>query len=326
MMIKDLMRQEAEQTSQTQEKPENGLKDRLLTSLEAPPKIVKTKYRELNRLLDGGLRQGLCSTMFGPPGNAKSFLAMNFVGGMIDNKSANPYYLPLEYNKVDHVRRGLGVMIGSWGFTSEDQKKKAFVVDWLKNDKLSEWWINSLDDHIAENPTGARRDESGDLIIPKADYPKILDIVSKQAETRDFIVIDPITAIDADDRSRKNQYDQQADFVRAVNAIAEESDTHVQFITHSSRRQTHKGKAVDLTMDSAGGTIALSRFTQYIFILDYHKGGANATVMDRAGIIKNVDYTRTLILDKVTAGCGAGTRMAMDFNHGPQLDILGILQ
>ena len=310
-----------------------------MQDLTAPSKLVKTNFPSLDRLIGKGLQRGKCSAIFGPAGNAKSMFVLNMMIRMIqDNvregdcggymyESDNPLYIPLEYTRTDHARRALGVIINSWGITSEDPKQKKMSVDWIRGDSFATNWIEGLSNHIAHNPTTATRASDGTLEIPVADYTKMLKLIDQEAHRRDLIIIDPLTAIYPDDAAKKSQYEQQAEFLRSCNAIAMESDTHIMFVTHSGRRQKHNGKEQALTMDNIAGSMNITRFVQYILILDYHRGEKKkGNVFLKGGGTKEVEYTRTLKLDKLNAGCGTGANLAVDFVGGPQMDVFGMLE
>ena len=298
--------------------------------------MVETKYPSLDRLMAGGLQKGKCSAVFGPAGNAKSMLVVNMLVRMVQGRGevggyqyrgTNPLYIPLEYTRTDHARRAMGVVVGSWGLTSEEEEKKRAAIEFLTRDDCASDWVKGLQSHIAHNPTTARRTADGSLEIPKADYGRMLKMIADEAKERDIIIVDPLTAIDADDRARKNSYDQQTEFLRACNAIALESNTHIMFITHSGRRQKHNGREVALTMDNIAGSMSITRFVQYILILDYHRGEKRTgNVYRKGGTIEEVEYTRTLKIDKLNSGCGTGSELAVDFTQGPQMEIFGMLK
>lgn len=335
---KELMRQRPalDAKRQKQTEPEDDLMRDMLSDLQAPSRLVETKYPSLDRLMAGGLQKGKCSAVFGPAGNAKSIFVLNMVVRMVQGRGevggydpykANPLYIPLEYTRTDHARRAMGVVIGSWGLTSEEDKKKAEAVKFLTRDEWAQDWVRGLQNHIAHNPTTARRNAAGDLEIPKADYTKMLKAISSEAKERDLIVVDPLTAIDPDDLSKRNSFDQQTEFLRACNAIAIESNVHIMFVTHSGRRQKHNGKEVALTMDNVAGSISITRFVQYVLILDYHRGEKRTgQVYKKGGAFGHVEYTRTLKIDKLNAGCGTGAELAVDFTQGPQMEVFGMLK
>ena len=264
--------------------------------------------------------------MFGPPGNAKSFFAMNLVTGFVKDKNiVDCVYLPMEYNKLDHVKRAMAVHSNSWRVVSEDkQEDKIAVLDWLNTDPSVLGYVEDLDGHILDNPGLGKINSEGNILIPEMDFPKIFDIVTRESEKRDFIIIDPITSIDPDDKSKLNEWEQQKMFVKQLGIIAEHNDCHIMMLSHSNKRGKHKGNETKLTMDDLSGSAALGRFVQYMLIIDYHDETKSFCNIGHGN--EYFDHTRTMIIAKTNFGTGKGCRLAMDFSEtGPEMDIYGMI-
>lgn len=277
--------------------------------------------------IGGGLRKGNCSVVFGPPGNAKSFFAMNLLHEyQRDRSDVNCLYMPLEYSKIDHVRRALAVYIGSWGVVDEDAVKKQDILNFLQTEKNSRDWVNKLDGHIHENPTRGKLLDNGDIEIPIADFQKMIATIAEESKVRDLIILDPLTAIDPNEASRKNEWEQQKMFIRQCGTLAIENDCHMMFLSHSKKRGKHKGVETKLTMDDLAGAAALSQFVQYLFTIDYHDE-INSLVYVGSGMKERFTHSRTLAIMKTNFGKGKGVKMAMDFveDKGPKMAVYGAI-
>lgn len=290
-------------------------------------KTITTQWRALDRLIGGGFLRGKTSLLFGPPGNAKSFMAMNLLMNYMEERSfINCLYIPLEYRKLDHMKRAIAVSANSWKVVNEsDAEDRAMVLDWLDNDPGVAELTNRLAGHIHENPSLASVTDQGDINIPIVDYGKVIDIVAKEAENRDFLIVDPITAIDPNDKARASEWDQQKQFVRSIGALADHHNCHIMLLSHSGKRQKHKGVVSSLTMDDAAGCAALTRFTQYALILDFHEKTNSRCYVGHGH--ERFDHTRTLIISKTNFGIGKGARIAMDFSEtGPEMAAFGLIE
>jgi len=270
--------------------------------------------------------RGKVSVIFGPPGNAKSFFAMNLVTEYMKYENGvKCAYLPMEYSKLDHVKRAMAVHANSWRVVSESRTEdKQSVLDWLMNTDGVVDYLSGLDKCILDNPGLGKMNSDGNILIPSVDFPKIFDIVARESADKDFIIIDPITSIDPDDKSRLNEWEQQKMFVKQLGVIAEHNDCHIMMLSHSNKRGKHKGNETKLTMDDLAGSSALSRFVQYMLIIDYHDEKKSMCSVGHGN--EYFDHTRTMIIAKTNFGTGKGCRLAMDFSDtGPEMEIYGMI-
>jgi hypothetical protein len=281
---------------------------------------IRLPFRKLNGMIGGGLRKGYTSVVSGPPGNGKTYLAYATMLKLLED-GVRFKYIPLEYNATEHIRRMLGAYINSWGFIDTTPEKAQQRQDAVLNNPQILEKINDVEACICENPTKLELDASGRPTIPSIPYDVVKELIVHYAQEVDVLIIDPITAIDTDPRGGP-EHEQQAKFIRNINAIAEYYDIHMMLIGHTKKRQKHNGKETNLTMDDVAGSVALSRFAQYLLLLDYHDE-TTTTVEAKAYLRKEVQHKRTMLVGKTNFGSGKGQRLAFDFVNGPLMEELG---
>jgi hypothetical protein len=238
---------------------------------------------------------------------------------MKSSSSADVLYLPMEYHKQYHLKRALAIYRNDWSLISESDDDREKLFDLLSNDKSLFDFSRIAESYILDNPY-YNLPEGEDLY-----YNDILALVREYAEYRDVIIIDPITAIDADPRSKASQWDQQKKFVRQCSKIAEECEVHIMMMSHSGKRGQYQGKTEELRVGSLAGSAALERFTQYILSLDFHKPVESRCYVG-GGMHQLVEHTRTLRVEKLNFGPGTRARVAMDFDGGPRIRVLGVIE
>ena len=285
--------------------------------------LIKLPFKGINSAIGGGLRRGYTSILSGPPGNAKSFFAINAMIHAIEN-GISACYLPFEYSAAEHMLRVMAVRIGSWNMISTTPDKAQERIDaFMKSaDMIAEY--HKYEKHVCENPFSATISEgSNEVQINTVNFSDVIDIVTHLAQRHKLVIIDPVTAIMANQRIKSSITEQQTEFVRTINALATKFDFHPMLIGHTGRRAKHNGKPTAITMDDMSGAIAFQRFAQYVFLLDYHEQKVSAPI---SSINKgDIEHTRTLIIDKTSFGSGNKAMIAMDFKDkcGPQMEDLG---
>jgi hypothetical protein len=233
-------------------------------------------------------------------------------------------YLPLEYDKIEHSKRALGIFLGTWDAINHEAEARQKMLDVLESDEVAKAFLGRLSAMVENNPTAGETDAAGKIIIPRYDYQTAADHVEEIAKRTDLLVIDPITAIDASE-GRKSEWTQQKEFIRMCGAIAKKTGSHIVLLSHSGKRQKVKGKETQLSMDDMAGAASNTRFSQCVLILDYHEP-IYSDVVCLGGHTKNVKHSRTLIVSKTNFGSGKGARLAVDFTEGPRMDIFGIIR
>lgn len=305
--------------------PKKGNLISLLEKFEQEAKgvgTIRTPFQWLNLKIGGGLRKGFTSVLSGPPGNGKSYFVYRMMFHfMMHNVRA--VYMPLEYNAAEHLRRITATMVGSWSLVDDDAKKAQQRIDAFMKYPQMIRDFERMEMMVCENPAKVVLDAYGEPVIPEAPYSDILEMVKHHSKTADIVIIDPITAIDQD-KIKTPEFEQQTKFIRAVNAIADHSNVHIMLVGHTRKRQKHNGKESALTMDDMAGSVALSRFSQYMFLMDYHeKKKSIVTITDQ--VIEEAEHARTLMIAKTNFGYGKGHKIAFDFSDGPIMEELGWL-
>jgi predicted ATP-dependent serine protease len=285
--------------------------------------LIKLPFKGINNAIGGGLRRGYTSILSGPPGNAKSFFAINTMIHAIEN-GVSACYLPFEYSAAEHMLRVMAVRIGSWNMISTTPDKAQERYDaFMKNaDMIAEY--HKYEKHVCENPFSATvNEDTNEIQINSVNFSDVLEIVKYLGQRHKLVIIDPITAIMPNPILKAGITEQQTEFIRSVNALATKFDFHPMLVGHTGRRAKHNGKPTAITMDDMSGAIAFQRFAQYVFLLDYHEQKVSAPI---SAINKgDIEHTRTLIIDKTSFGSGNKAKIAMDFKHGmgPQMEDLG---
>lgn len=295
-----------------------------MTDLQTKSEILRTPFRELDRLIGGGLRPGFVSVLFGPPSNAKSYLALNMLTGM-QREGIKVSYLPLEYDRMEHARRCLAIWIGSWGAMSENEEDKAMVLEFLRLNEDVDKFFENVSACIEENRARIQIGEDGRPTIATIDYDIAAEMVSDLCMKSKLVIVDPITAIEASESKRQNEWTQQTRFIKECKALAAHHKCHIMLLSHSGKRQKHKGQEAALSMDDLSGSAALTRFCQYLFILDYHDE-RTSSVRRSHGTIEQIAHRRTMIVGKCNFGSGKGAKLALDFTHGPRMDVFGTIK
>ena len=281
---------------------------------------IPTPYRQLNHLIGGGLRRGYSSVLAGPPGNGKSYLAYRLMIFAIEH-GFTCAYIPLEYRALDHIRRCMGVVLGSWGMIADTPDKAEARMDVItKNPDMLQKW-EQIEACVLENPGDVIVGADGVPYVPNVPYRDVQDLVHHYCMERDLVIVDPITAIDHE-QGRGAAYEQQEAFIKRVKAITGHSKSHCLLVGHTRRRTAQNGKYGPLGNDDVAGSLALSRFAQYMLLLDYHDTRESWAEKGPA-MGQSVEHSRTLFIGKSTFGGGTGQKLAFDFGTGPSMDELG---
>ena len=277
---------------------------------------IALPFRNLNNMIGGGLRRGFSSVIAGPPGNGKSYFTYRLILWFLDH-GVTVKYLPLEYDAVDHIRRTMAVHLNSWGLVQDGEdlakdREEAFTTHSEMLVKFDE-----IEACICNNPGEVEIDQHGKPFAPDVPYSEMIEIMAHYAGQNDVFIIDPITAIDEDPRCGPD-HKQQENFVRQAKASAKGTGCHIILVSHTRRRQRHNGKHMPLTMDDIAGTVAIPRFVQNLFLLDFHDKKLSTVQRSRA-MCEDIEHSRTMYIGKATYGSGTGQRIAFDFDGGPQM-------
>jgi len=276
-------------------------------------------YRILNRLIGGGLKRGYTSFIAGPPGNGKTFWVYRVLQGLLRSSTAFKY-LPLEYDAAEHLRRITAVRMRTWDMVSDSVNDADSRMGVFLHNTDERKAFEAMEANICENPSSVEIID-GVPTVQDVPYEAIIEVVMYYSKINDIMIIDPITAIDQS-RSGGSEWDQQKKFMRQIKAIAKSHDGHIMMVSHTGKRQKHKGKESSLTMDDMAGSADFSRFCQYQLLLDFHEK-KTSSVEVKHGMFEEVEHERTMIIGKSTFGPGKGQRIAYDFTNGPEMGELG---
>lgn len=306
--------------------PNKGVVVGIMDDLEEEKKgrkSVSMPFRLTSQAVGGGLKKGFTSILAGPPGNGKSYYVYKLLLWCID-RGIKAYYLPLEYEAKDHIRRIVAVEKKSWGLVDDGQSTAEERIEMFISDVATLKKIEEIEKCVLQNPAKVSIDGQGNPIIPDVPYSDILEVYKYYAPDAELFIIDPITAIDTDEGAG-HEIKQQERFIKNVGAVSKHTDCHAMLVSHTRKRQKHNGKETKLTMDDVAGAAAISRFAQYLFLLDFHKK-TESWVKQHANGGLNVEHTRTMIIGKTNFGCGKGQKYAYDFSPGgPNMKELGLI-
>lgn len=306
--------------------PKRGVVVSIMDDLEAEKRgdtTVTMPFRLISRAVGGGLKKGFTSVLAGPPGNGKSYFAYRMLLWCID-RGINAKYLPLEYEAKDHIRRCFAVDIKSWGMVEDGQSTADNRIKMMLENIDSLKKIEKIEKCVLENPCKITVDKWGEPVIPEAPYSEIMEVYKHYAKDTDLFIIDPITAIDVDENGG-HEFKQQERFIKMVGAVSKHNNCHAMLVSHTRKRQKHNGIETKLTMDDIAGAAAVSRFAQYLFLLDFHEK-EDSKVMRSMNLEEETEHTRTMVIGKTNFGCGKGQKYAFDFGKGgPKMEELGLI-
>jgi len=283
--------------------------------------VLTTPFKQLNKMIGGGLRKGMLSIIAGPAGNGKSYWAYRLLMHLV-NDGVKAVYLPLENKHEDTLKRIIASLVNSWVMTEatpekSEQRKNIF------NDRKMVDLFHKMEASIMQNPMRMLVDDNGEGYIPDTTYDDIIKLLKKRCSEIDFIIIDPVTKIDAAQGSARHF--QEEKFIKQLKAIAESYDCHIMSVSHTGKRQKHKGSEVKLAVDDLSGSVAWSRFCQYVLLLDHHDEVEDDIINHIGAKLNGVSHQKTLKIAKVNEGKGKGVRIAFDFDNGAKMEELGVI-
>jgi len=288
---------------------------------------VTLPWRRLNSALGDGLLLGTTSVVAGPPGNGKTYFALQACLGA-ELAGLEWAFLPCEMQSKDILRRLLAIEVNSWEMFNRD-RESAGIIKGLAAQNAQK--MSRVAKRICENPRKTVKGLDGKPYVPGLPYQSVLDWIAKEGERLDLIVIDPISMLDYD-IDRKSEWKGQQDFVQMAVNIASDVGVHLMLVAHVGKRQkTRNGAPVELTGDDVQGSAAFFRFTDYVMLLDSHDP-RESEVFSSTG--RTVYHARTMFIAKSRWGSGTGKRIAFDFSklssdegksRGPRLEEHGII-
>jgi len=302
---------------------DSGLQDLLLglaNELKGD-QIYNTGFKTLDKLIGGGLRKRMLSIVAGPAGNGKSYFAYKVFLHMLENE-IDVLYLPLENTHKDTLRRIISSYFNSWKMIDVSKDQAQARIDLFEKPEFRSWAMK-MQENVCRNPSRLMVDTEGKPFIPGIPFDEFTCLLHELAPRSDVIIIDPITKLDQS-LNKGAKHVQEEQFVKDIKAIAESNECHIMMVSHTGKRQKHKGEEVKLAVDDLSGSVAWSRFCQYVLLLDYH-GEETSKVINRVGAKTDTEHRRTLKIAKVNDGMGKGQHIAFDFKDGASMEELGLI-
>ena len=284
-------------------------------------KKITMPWPKLNSAIGTGLGCTHSSLLAGPPGNGKTFFALQILNAAIA-QDKRCLYIPLEMTDSELLRRCYAFILGSWKIIDSDIKHSTFAMEKAIKDKTLRDILRQTGEAIAENPTMPVID-GRTITLKRLTSQNMLDFLATKADKYDLIIVDPVSKLDFDGAQ---QWRAQEDFVKYIDGICRLHKCHVMLVCHTAKRQRYQGKQTPISMDDIQGSAAFTRYVDSIMLLDYHHDGASSTVLRVGQNNMPVEHKRTLKLDKARHGKGAGLSFAFDFSEtSPEFKEHGII-
>lgn len=276
---------------------------------------IPMPWQNLSRM-SKALRPGTAVVIAGPIKSGKSYIAINLVDHL-DNLGHSWTYLPLEDNKQDFTWRQLAVKTNDYRMTDDDPA----TVVW-RQDALSLYGeeINRMSRCVSENPRIGHKDKNGNTVVPRVDPGMVIEWCRAAARKSRVVFIDPLSQIEFCGRS---PWEQEADFVRTILAIAKDTGATIVMVAHTVKRPG-KSAGQSITAEDVQGSAMFTRLCQTVILVDGHEprdsiiyGGSDREI---------VSHNRTIVV--AAARNGPGTRSSYAFNQGhdgPLFEELGMI-
>lgn len=261
------------------------------------------------------LKPGTLSIIGGPTKTGKSFFLMALAINLHEN-GHTWCYLPLEDSRKEFAARALAVIENDYKLISDTQDTADYRAEKLALNR--EWLLNVLS-NVTENPRIGCKNDAGDTVIPELTWPRIVKWTKEKAKTRQVIFIDPLAQIEF---SARDQNKEEADFIRQLLAIAQDSQACIVLAAHTVKR---RGRDMDLPLSEGDlqGSAMLSRLAHTLILLEAHDEKSTNIFGSEESHLHN----RTVYI--ASARNGAGTRSKLAFNqktNGPQFYEFGIMK
>lgn len=285
--------------------------EREASGLEKPILLPWTRF---TYALGGGLRPGTLSLLVGEPGSAKTYIALAICLA-VHVAGETWVYWPFERDSAYAARRFLALLVNRWDVLDPEKSQDSAA---LMRDQGTFAEMARITQRIEPNPRRMVFDSDGQCHIPDCRYREILNRLRELCETRELVILDPLSMLSFDDGGRDVWSGQEA-FAKDAAAIVAQTKSRL-FIVHHLRKSAPGGKPRQPGLDEVAGAAALSRFADNVVILEHHADGLDSDVMRPEGIREMKNHKRTLFIAKARDGRGTGWRIACDLSEtGPQL-------
>ncbi len=285
--------------------PVVDLLEKLEREAKGEEKQLTIPWPQTNFGLGGGLGVGTLTFLAGQPGAGKSFMATL----MCLRAEADGWrwqYMPLEKDRVYALRRFLACYFRRWDILKPESANMTRRL--LEDDETAYALMVKTGDCISENPFRGVIDDAGRRVYPPVYFSTVVDDIRRQCERKDFVVVDPMAAIEFDDGSR-DQFENQKRFVRELSAIASETKCRIVVVHHVRKAngpQQHTG------LDEIAGSSGIGRFTDNALTVEFHKVSQESDVLCSNGFTKSIVHDKTVTLAKCKDGPGTNWRIACD--------------
>lgn len=260
------------------------------------------------------LRPGTVSIVGGPTKTGKSFLLMQ-IALHLHQQGVNWSYLPLEDSRKEFGLRAVACSENTYTMIAIDQGSATYRSNTLK---AHEEWLAEVLRHVTENPRTGCKDSQGKTVIPRIPWQAVLQWTEEHAKDSKLVIIDPLSQIDFDTR---NQNAEEADFIRRLLAIAQDTQACIVLAAHAVKRRGHDA-TLPLTEGDLQGSAMLSRLVHTLIMLEAHEERA----ADIYGYEQAELHNRTIYIS--AARNGAGTRQRVAFRQmpdGPEFQEIGVM-
>ena len=258
--------------------------------------IIQGRYRcvawpwEALSTLSKALLPGTVTLLAGTVGASKSFMVLQAVGHWLTQGETVSVYA-LEGDKPFHLGRGLA-QLSSCGEVTDP--------DWLVENPTAVETL--LADHAQNLEQLARCMWTSDTLGAET-LEQLAAWIADQAKAGQRIVcIDPITAA-----TRTGQpWVADLEFLRAIKKTATEYGCSILLVTHPQRGVTEPSR------ENLAGSAAYERFAETIITIANHEPKASLVRM-AVGTVE-IEYNRTVRIEKARNARGTGCRLAYDFD------------
>lgn len=277
---------------------------------------IQLPWRSLNNLAKP-LRPGSVCLVAGPIKVGKSYLLLNMA--LHCHRLGVPWrYLPLEDAWKDFGFRVLACIENNYDMT-DDVPETAN----LRREALirSGPYLEDVMRNVNDNPRLGKKDAAGNTVIPPVYYQTVVEWARNAMKKARIIFIDPLSQIDA---KTEKHWNEESQFIRALLAIANDTQGTIVLSGHTSKRPGPAAK-FDLTAEDVQGSAMLTRLCHTVLVLNGHDK-KESTVVDSYGSRRLEQFNRTLYIAAARNGSGTRTKLAYTQNvNGPQFEEHGII-
>ncbi len=268
----------------------------------------------LNSGLGGGLRPGTFNLLVGEPGSAKTYIGLAACLHAERNGWRWAYW-PFERDDAYAARRLLGILTDSWDVLDSATAGEAIK---LMNAPENFDLMAKMTQSIQTNPRQMRVDSEGEIYVQRCEYRGILNMLRLLCESRDLVVLDPLSMLSFDDDGG-DAWKGQEIFAKDAAAIAAQTRSRL-LVVHHTRKAAPGGKPRQSSLDEVAGSAALSRFADNLIFLEHSPDEIESEIIPLHGIKTLQVHKRTLFIAKARDGKGTGWRIACDLGTcGPVL-------